>query len=192
MAFASCHPRQQGITVTELLVIMVVIVILAGFLIPIGDGTISRRQKTNALLMTIAGALEQYKADHKSYPSAFDCDYAKNDLGGTGPGVQLYGYLGRDKGKSKIPAENINGPVLCDDYDTTNSRYGSPLVYLYYTCGTVHAHTDACPHNGLKRNPGFKHTFELWSLGPDRDYDPVNFHGKTGKNRDNITVTPWE
>jgi len=61
---------RRGFTLTEILVSLAIIIILAGILLPMGikSWNAARRAQTTAIIHALSVAIDQYKADHGAYP----------------------------------------------------------------------------------------------------------------------------
>ncbi len=212
---------KRNFTLVELLVVIAIIMILAGLLFSAVGAMRTRAQKENtkALLLKISTALERYKGDmgHYPYTNTGTTSYAcKLSSGETWTEREWMIKNGRFLYDRLIPydATDKTGGYLKKDSEISKSNYdptakgvtftpalaGSPERFLdIFGCTIVYIFTDASdarlPIGTYPEVPdaiiGFKKTYELWSLGPDRKYN--NFHKNDGGtyDKDNITVTEY-
>ena len=66
--------KQQGFTLIEVMVVIVILGVLAALIVPnvMGRGEKAKVDTTAITLKTVAGALKQYKIDNGKYPSMQD------------------------------------------------------------------------------------------------------------------------
>lgn len=209
--------RQNGFTMVELMVVVAVIVILAGFVLTavLGVGDTARRTQTEALLMKVDAGLRQFKSDYGVYPLCSG-NYGLTQAGGgngvktgvdynanvsaTVPGLYhsqtLEPYLG-----DELASNNLNDTtVITDGIVSPASSDGQPIYYVYYTAYTE-ASSNAYYDSGdtptswptsvaVGPNAGFRREFQLWSAGADGSYS--TFGESSGVDADNITVTDYK
>ena len=151
---------KRSFTVTELLVAIAIVVILAGILIG-GLGYAGRRAdeaKTIAAIQQLSNALEAFRAEKGYYPpctNALDVKFYRKSgklyiLFNTGtPGDSTLEFLFEDKqGKAFIELNGITATAK-NKAEAFNDTWSTALKYQ-------------CPgtHN--------KAMFDLWSYGPDK------------------------
>lgn len=70
----SVMSKQQGFTLIEVMVVIVILGILAALIVPnvMGRGEKAKVDTTNITLSQVASALDQYKLDNNQYPSMQD------------------------------------------------------------------------------------------------------------------------
>ena len=146
---------KRSFTVTELLVAIAIIVILAGILIG-GLGYAGRRAddaKTIAAIQELSAALEAYRAEKGYYPP---CQISSQAVKFYRDSGVLMLYLGTNRkykfvDKQDKPFMELNG-ITGTNADKANAFIDSWGTSLFYQCPGVHN----------------KSSFDLYSYGPDK------------------------
>jgi prepilin-type N-terminal cleavage/methylation domain-containing protein len=164
---ARALPRACGFTLSELLIVIAIIAVLAGLIFATA-GYVQKngkRSRAEAEIAAMSAALENYKADNGAYPSdaitnSFDVTTA-NVADYEAPGLKLYDYLSGDSDHDRIPEAKSYFPFKPNQLSPVEQTrpvssirdpFGNPFGY-----STMKASNPAL--NG--HNP----TFDLWSVG---------------------------
>ena len=147
---------KRSFTVTELLVAIAIVVILAGILIG-GIGYAGRRAdeaKTIAAIQTLSAALDAYRAENGYYPPAIS-NFWEVKFYRDSTGVLYLSFVSGTSSK---------------DYKFVDKKQGKPFLEFNVTGTTKEAFTDAWGNALRYRCPGThnKGAFDLFSYGSDK------------------------
>ena len=151
------RPRRAAFTLVEMLVVIVIIMILAGILLPVILGAVcqGRQASMKALLTQLGTACNNYKLDHGDNPKsngAFDSSVLVEAL--TKPSAKhskYYEFKDSQIGKNG----NINNSVWPDE------------DYIKYRNNYMNTDPKA---KGLHNKSGI----DLWAMGCDKVADSIN------------------
>jgi prepilin-type N-terminal cleavage/methylation domain-containing protein len=114
--------KRPGFTLIEMLVVMAIIAVLAGFLFPMAGSMRERGNQTSCLgnLQSIGQGLKMYRLDERSYPPAL---YGFLVEGDTTPTTFLYPHYAHSRREFKCP----NNPNRFDETKLAGPFTGSKL-----------------------------------------------------------------
>jgi type II secretory pathway pseudopilin PulG len=161
-----------GFTIFELLVVISIIIILAGFILATSAYVTKkgRRSRAEVEIAAISAALESYKADNGIYPTTSSTDSLKANAQGDpasykNAGKDLYIQIAGDSDGDPTTidtAKNYMGPSLKPNM--LGPTPPGPNTYIKDPFGNCYGYSTV-KASAPTGTDGFNPTFDLWSTG---------------------------
>lgn len=179
----SRNPRTNGFTLIELMAVITIIVILAGLVVA-GLGFVNERQareKAKVQLKLLETALEEYKADHGTYPTTKNSKTGTQDVtDADGERSTLFQVLYKDgvDHDTKVYLKELD-----PDEGTMGWVQGSEIVDPW---GVAFRYRTAIDDSGRTNTDTQNPDFDLWSSGKDQDSETSRANADYRRNADDI------